>query len=169
VAASWVVRLAGDGFRAWTTGVCRMDVAGERLFLGHATAADDDSPYELGVWMQAGWHAPELLRGQPHQWTARPEATVGFRTPTPRPLVLALDASAATTPAGPQRLTVRVNGHVISDDWQGARRVEVPASLLRAGDNTLALEVPTTVQPVGDQRPLGVLVRQLRLIDSRPR
>ena len=167
--ASWVVRLAGDGLRQWTGDVCRMDAAGERLFLGHFTVVDDDSPNEIGVWTREGWHAPELLRGQVHQWTSQPRATVGFRTPAPRPLVLAMDASAASPPSGPQRLTVHLNDHVISDDWQGAGRVEIPAAWLRAGENVLTLAVPLAVRPPGDQRTLGVLVRQLRLIDAPPR
>ncbi len=167
--AAWATRLSSDGRRASTTDVCRMDAAGERLFYGHFGAVDDDSPYEVGVRMLEGWHAPERLHGLVHQWTSRPTATATFTLAKPRDLVLALDAEAATTPQGPQPLTVRVNGQVLVLDRPGASRTTVPASLLRLGRNVLALEVGQVVQPPGDARTLGVLVRQLRLIEMGSR
>ena len=146
-----------------------MDTAGERLFRGHHVTADDDSPSEIAVWSVDGWHAAERLQGQVHQWTAQPRAVVGFRVARPHALVLAMDAMPAATAAGPQRLAVRVNGHVVVEDWQGARRVELAAHLLQAGENTLALEVPEAVRIPSDPRALGVLVRQLRIIDPAAR
>ena len=167
--AAWAIRLAGGGWRASTSDVCRMDAAGERLFHGHVGAVDDDTPHEIALRVLEGWHRPERLQGQVHQWTSRPRASVGFRSVRPSDLVLAMDAEAATTGHGPQQLSVLINGQILVADWRGPRRVEVPASVLRTGENTLSLEVPEVVQPPRDPRALGVLVRQLRLIDAARR
>ena len=164
--ASWLVRLAGHPRHSWTSDVCRMSSPGERLLLGHYGAVDDDSVREITVWMGTGWHAAERLHGNVHQWSAATSATATFRVAGPRPLVLALDASSASPATGPQRLTIRVNGTPLVEDWQGAGRIAVPAALVRSGDNEIALDVLQTVQPPNDPRTLGVLVRQLRLIEA---
>ena len=97
-----------------------------------------------------------------HQWSAQPAATVGFRLGAPADLVLAMDASP-----GSGALTVAVNGTVLVADWQVAGRVEIPAARLRTGENILTLSVPDVVRTERDPRPLGVLVRQLRLLRAQ--
>ena len=167
--AAWVVRLAGRGLRDDTRAVCRAGTAGERLFGGRAGSVDDDTARQVTLRVEAGWHEAEHLHGAVHQWTSQPRATAVFELPAPRALVLEMDATAATVGSAPQPLTVRINDQVIDTDWRGARRVDVPAALLRAGTNTLTLEVPQTVHPPQDARALGVLVRASRLIDpTRP-
>jgi hypothetical protein len=96
------------------------------------------------------------------QWSALPAATVGFHLGTPVDLVLAMDASPGSGP-----LSVAVNGAVLVQDWQVAGRVEIPAARLRTGENILTLSVPDVVRTDRDPRPLGVLVRQLRLLRVR--
>ena len=80
-----------------------------------------------------------------------------------------MDATGASTPAGGQPLSVRVNDHLVSADWPGADRATIPVEAVRAGTNTITLSVPQAVQPGHDTRTLGVLVRQLRVITPEAR
>jgi hypothetical protein len=80
------------------------------------------------------------------------------------PLTLVLDATGARTASGDQGVTVRLNGHVLRSGWQGPDRIAVPADAVRAGENTLALEVGQVVEAEGDPRTLGIQIRQLRVI-----
>ena len=80
------------------------------------------------------------------------------------PLTLAMDATALGAATGHQTIIVRLNDRVLRTDWQGPGRIAVPADAVRAGENTLSLEVGQVVQPDGDTRALGVQVRQLRVI-----
>ena len=157
----WWVQPAGSQ-RAWDRSVCRLAASGERLLFGQYGAVDDDSPREVNVWAAGGWHAPERIHNTVHQWSAQPAATVGFHLGAPADLVLAMDASPGSGP-----LTVAVNGTVLVADWQVAGRVEIPAARLRTGENILTLSVADVVRTERDPRPLGVLVRQLRLLRAQ--
>lgn len=168
-AESWLVTLAAEGRRRETTAVCSMAAAGDRLLHGQYGVLDDDSASEIAVWAADGWHPAERLHGDVFQWTARPTATAVFHLGRPTPLTLAMDAAGSGTAAGPQPITVRVNGQVLRSDWEGTGRLTLPVDVLRAGDNDLSLEVAQVVQPPRDTRALGVLVRQLRVIDSARR
>jgi len=75
-----------------------------------------------------------------------------------------MDATGVGTTTGHQTIVVRLNDHVLRTHWQGAGRMAVPADAVRAGENTLSLEVGQVVQPYDDTRVLGVQVRQLRVI-----
>ncbi|MDH4064140.1 MAG: hypothetical protein OEW19_07045 [Acidobacteriota bacterium] len=160
---SWVVRIAAEGRRRATSAVCSM-AAGDRLLQGQYGPMDDDTARELTVTAVDGWHAAESLHGQVSQWTARPVATAAFRVDTSMPLTLAMDATGASTATGDQAITVRLNDRVLRTDWKGPGRIAVPADAVRAGENTLLLEVGQVTQPDGDTRALGILVLQLRVI-----
>jgi hypothetical protein len=164
----WLVRLASAGSRPANIAVCQM-VAGDRLLLGQSGAVDDETAREVGVAAGYGWHTPERVHDSVFQWSASASATATFMLERPVPVVLALDASAASTPAGRQPLSVRVNDHVVSTDWPGADRATIPGEALRAGVNTITMSVPRVVQPGRDARALGVLIRQLRVITSEAR
>jgi hypothetical protein len=161
---AWVVRLAAEGRRRASLAVCAMAAAGDRLLQGQYGPVDDDSARELTVTAVDGWHAADVVHGQVSQRTARPVATAVFRVDASMPLTLVMDATGAPTATGPQAIIVRLNDRVLRTDWQGAGRVAVPADAVRAGENTLSLEVGEVVQPDGDTRALGALVHQLRVI-----
>jgi hypothetical protein len=163
-AASWIVRVPSAGRSADTSSICRIASDGPRLLRGQSLVIDDETVRELTVRERVGWNSAEQLHGDAFQWTRRASATASFRTDARRPLVLAIDAHGADTPEGPQRVTIRINGSVLHEAWQGAGRLEIPVGLLRAGDNELALDVPRVVQAPSDARSLGVLVRTLRVI-----
>ncbi len=163
--AGWLVRLSHSGTRADNVQVCGV-LAGERVLAGQDAPVDDETVREIVVTTRDGWHQPERVRGAVHQWSAQPTATLAFHLETPRPLVLAMDASGATAPTGRQALTVRVNGHLLTADWPGDARLAVPVGAVRAGGNTLELRVDRIVRPAGELRSLGVLLRRLRLIQS---
>lgn len=160
---AWVVRRAADGRRPDTSSVCAMAAAGDRLLNGEYGPMDDDSAHELPVTAVDGWHAADALHGQVSQWTARPVATAVFRVDAPMPLTLAMEAVAT----GAQTIRVRLNDRVLETSWQGAGRIPIPADAVRPGDNTLSLEVREVVRPVGDERALGIQIRQLRVISRR--
>lgn len=168
VPASWLVRLASSGSRPANTAVCDI-VAGERMLAGQSGVVDDDTVREIAVVVGHGWHLPERVSNSVFQWSASPTATATFVLERPTAVVLALDATSASTPAGPQAVSVRVNDHQVSADWPGADRATIPVEALRAGTNTITLSVPQTVQPGHDTRTLGVLVRQLRVITPEAR
>jgi hypothetical protein len=168
VPAGWLVRLASPGSRTANVAVCEI-VAGERMLLGQSGVVDDETALETTVAEGYGWHEPERVHGSVFQWSASPTATATFTLERPTPVVLALDATGASPPAGRQALTVRVNDHVVSADWPGADRATIPGEALRAGLNTITLSVSQTVQPGRDARTLGVLVRQLRVIVPQAR
>ncbi len=161
---AWIVRIAAEGRRSATSAVCSMAAAGDRLLQGQYGPMDDDSARELTVTAVDGWHAAESVHGQVSQWTARPVATAAFRVDASMPLTLAMDATGAGGATGHQTIIVRLNDRVLRTDWQGPGRIAVPADAVRAGENTLSLEVGQVVQPDGDTRALGVQVRQLRVI-----
>jgi hypothetical protein len=166
---AWLVRLAANGRRAETTAVCPMASPGDRLLYGQYGLLDDESVREIVIWATDGWHPAERLHGEVFQWTARPSATVSFWRDSVRDLTLAMDATGAGTPSGPQPVAVRLNGQVLRSDWQGAGRLSLPQGSLRVGGNTLSLDVDHVVQPERDTRALGILVKQLRIIDpTRP-
>lgn len=166
---AWMVRLASQGLRADSTAVCPMASSGDRLLQGQYGVLDDESEREIAVSAADGWHPAERLRGDVFQWTARPVATASFQLDTPRPLTLVMDATGADGADGPQPVRVRLNDRVLRSDWQGSDRIVIDAQALRAGENTLALEVERVVRPERDTRALGVLVRQLRVIGpARP-
>jgi hypothetical protein len=75
-----------------------------------------------------------------------------------------MDATGARTASGDQAITVRLNDHVLRTDWHGPGRIALPAEAVRAGENTLSLEVGQVVEPDGDPRALGIQIRQLRVI-----
>jgi hypothetical protein len=157
----WVAPPGASG--ATTRTACRLTSAGERLLLGQYGAVDDESTREIDVWAFRGWHAPERLAGGVvHQWSAQPDASIGFRLAEPVDVVLALDAAA-----GRGALRLAVNGSVVHDGWSGSGRLPIPARLLRTGENMLTLSVPEVMHAPRDPRGLGVLVRQLRLITAR--
>jgi hypothetical protein len=162
--AAWMVRGAAEGRRANTSAVCAMAAAGEPLLQGQYGPVDDDTAYELTVTTVDGWHGADVLHGQVWQWTARPVATAVFQADGSMPLTLALDATGARTASGEQAITVRLNDHVLRTDWQGPGRIALPAEAVRAGENTLSLEVGQVVEPDGDPRALGIQIRQLRVI-----
>lgn len=168
-AESWLLKLAAGGQRRETTAICSMATAGDRLLYGQYGVLDDDSASEIAVWAADGWHPAERLHGDVFQWTAQPTATAVFHLASPTPLTLAMDAAGSGTAGGPQPITVRVNGHVLRSDWEGAERLALPVAMLRTGDNEISLEVAQVVQPPRDTRSLGVLVRQLRVIDPARR
>jgi hypothetical protein len=161
---AWIVRIAAEGRRPATSAVCSMAAAGDRLLQGQYGPMDDDTARELTVTAVDGWHAAESLHGQVSQWTARPVATAAFRVEASMPLTLAMDATGAGTATGDQPITVRLNDRVLRTDWKGPGRIAVPADAVRAGENTLSLEVGQVAQPEGDTRTLGILVLQLRVI-----
>jgi hypothetical protein len=160
---AWVLRIAAEGRHGATSVPCAMAAAGDRLLQGHYGPMDDDSAHELAVTSVDGWHAAESLHGQVSQWTARPVATAAFRVEASMPLTLALDATAT----GAQPILVRLNDRVLETDWQGAGRIPIPADAVRAGTNTLSLEVGQVGQGDGDTRALGIQIRQLRVIHRR--
>jgi hypothetical protein len=90
-------------------------------------------------------------------------ATTAFHVDASMPLTLAMDATGISTATGDQTIIVRLNDRVLRADWRGADRIEVPADAVRAGENTLSLEVGEAVLE-GDTRTYGVEVRQLRII-----
>lgn len=160
---AWIVRGAAEGRRPATAAVCAM-ATGDRLLQGRYGPVDDDTARELTVTAVDGWHAPDVRHGQVWQWTARPVATATFHADAPMPLSLAMDATGARTARGDQTITVRLNDHVLRHNWQGPDRIAVPAGAVRAGENTLSLEVGQVVEPDDDPRGLGILIRQLRVI-----
>jgi hypothetical protein len=162
--AAWMVRGAAEGRRAATSAVCTMAAAGAPLLQGQYGPVDDDTAHEVAVRAVDGWHAADVLHGQVWQWTARPVATAAFQVEASRPLTLAMDATGARTASGDQAITVRLNDHVLRTDWRGPDRIAVPAEAVRAGENTLSLEVGQVVEPDGDPRALGIQIRQLRVI-----
>ncbi len=161
--ARWLVRLPSLGRAAESSQICRLSVRGRPILRGQSVV-DDDSVDEVRLWARDGWHPAEEVPGAVFQWTSRTSATASFDLDAPRALVLALDVGSVDTPTGQQAVTVRVNGVVVHSTWRGAGRLDIPAVLLRPGDNELALEVEHVVQPAHDTRHLGVLVRQVRLI-----
>ena len=161
---AWIVRIAAEGRRSATSTVCSMAAAGDRLLQGQYGPVDDDTARELTVTAVDGWHAADVLHGQVWQWTARPVATAVFQVDAPMPLTFVMDATGARTASGDQAVTVRLNGHVLRSDWQGPDRIAVPADAVRAGENTLSLEVGQVVEPDEDTRVLGIQIRQLRVI-----
>lgn len=163
VAQGWMVVLPPARHTPATSAVCVVH-GGDRFLAGQFGVMDDDSLNELPVWAGDGWHQVERAGREMFQWSAGHRATVGFRLDSPESLVLAMEASAIATPAGQQALSVHVNGMLLTDDWGGPHRAAIAPSMLRAGDNTIELSVPQALQPPGDPRTLGVLVRQLRLI-----
>jgi len=164
-ASSMLVRLAGRGRRAVTTAVCRMTTPGPPLLALSELRIDDETARAVPVAAAEGWHEQERVGGQPYRWSAEPSAVASFTLVSPRALFLAMDAIGAAADGVAQPLTVRVNDVVLSGQWPGTQRVAIPAAATRAGRNDLVLEVPRTVQPPGDARRLGVLVRQLRIIE----
>jgi hypothetical protein len=164
---AWIVRLAAEGRHRATSAVCAMAEAGDRLLLGQYGPVDDDTARELPVTAVDGWHAAESRFGQVSQWTARPVATAAFRVEASMPLTLVMDATVADPATGDQAITVRLNDRVLRTDWQGPGRIAVPADAVRAGENTLSLEVGQDAHADGDTRALGVLVLQLRVIRSQ--
>jgi hypothetical protein len=164
----WLVRLASSGSRPANIAVCEA-VADDRLLAGRPAIVDDETAREIAVTVGHGWHAPERLRSDVFQWSAAATATATFVLERPMPVVFAMDATAASTPAGRQPLSVRINDVEVSADWPGAERVTIPVEALRAGANTITLSVPQVVQPGHDVRTLGVLVRQLRVIAPEDR
>jgi hypothetical protein len=157
----WIAPPGARG--ASTRSACRLTASGDRLLLGQYGAVDDDSTREIEVWAFPGWHVPErVARGVVQQWSAQAEASVGFWLAHPVDLVLALDAAP-----GRGTLRLSVNGAELHHGWSGAGRLDIPAGLLRTGENVLTLSVPDVVRPPRDPRSLGVLVRQLRLITAR--
>jgi hypothetical protein len=155
---AWMVRGAA------TSTVCAMAAAGEPLLQGQYGPVDDDTARELTVTALDGWHAADVLYGQVWQWTSRPAATAVFEVDASMPLILAMDATGARTASGDQAITVRLNDHVLRTDWHGPGRIALPAEAVRAGENTLSLEVGQVVEPDGDPRALGIQIRQLRVI-----
>lgn len=160
---AWIARVPVEGRRSATSAVCSMAASGERLLQGRYGPTDDESARELTVLAVDGWHAAEWAQGQWSQWTARPVATAAFHVDASMPLTLAMDATGISTATGDQTIIVRLNDRVLRADWRGADRIEVPADAVRAGENTLSLEVGETVLD-GDTRTYGVEVRQLRII-----
>ncbi|BCS33420.1 hypothetical protein TBR22_A26470 [Luteitalea sp. TBR-22] len=161
--ARWWVRLASASTRPEHAEVCAMP-DGARVLDGPSGLVDDDTAFEVPVATRDGWHTAERNRGVTFQWTARPVATATFRARATRDLVLALDAIGADVGGGAQPITLRVNGQMLRDDWRGAGRITVPAALLAPELDVLSIEVPQVARPATDGRPLGVLIRQLRLI-----
>lgn len=161
---AWMVRGAAEGRRPATSAVCAMTEVGDRLLLGQYGPVDDDTARELPVTALDGWHPAEDLHGQVSQWTARPVATAVFRVDESMPLTLAMDATGAGTASGGQAVTVRLNDRVLRTDWRGPDRIAVPAEAVRAGENTLSLEVGQLVEPDGLTRAVGIQIRQLRVI-----
>jgi len=115
-----------------------------------------------------GWHGADRVYGNVSQWTSRPVATATFRVNASMALTLAMDATGVGTTTGHQAIVVRLNDHVLRTDWQGAGRIAVPADAVRAGENTLSIEVDQVVQADDDTRVVGVQVRQLRVIGPQP-
>jgi hypothetical protein len=160
---AWIVRGAAGGQHLATSAVCSM-AAGDRLLQGRYGPVDDDTARELTVTAVDGWHAAEARHGQVWQWTARPVATAVFQVDAPIPLTLVMDATGASTASGDQPFTVRLNDRVLHRAWQGPGRIAVPADAVRAGENTLSLEVGQVVAADGDPRALGIQIRQLRVM-----
>ncbi len=160
---AWIARVPAEGRRSTTSAVCSMAASGERLLQGRYGPTDDASARELTVLAVDGWHAAAWAQGQLSQWTARPVATAAFHVDAPMPLTVAMAATAISTATGDQTMIVRLNDRVLRADWRGAGRIEVPADAVRAGENTLSLEVGEVVTD-SDTRTYGVEVRQLRVI-----
>ena len=168
-ATTWLVRLPPPGSGAAPSAVCRYATDGLRVLRGQSTLIDDESAQDVTVSTRDGWHPAERAQGAVFQWTGHRTATATFRAEASGPRILILDAVGADPGTGPQPVTIRINGVVVHAAWQGAGRLEIPAGVLRPGDNELALEVSQVVVPPRDWRPLGVLVRGLRLIDPGAR
>jgi hypothetical protein len=168
VPAGWLVRLAANGADPANVQVCAVTTAA-RMLLGKGGVVDDETSREIAVEPSLGWHAPERAGPEVFQWSASRTATATFALDRPSAVDLVMDAMAASTPTGRQPLSVRVNDVVVSTDWPGANRVTLPMAALRAGTNTITLSVPQAVQPGRDTRSLGVLLRQLRLIEAERR
>ncbi len=161
---AWLVRLPAPGHHPETRLVCATAAPGDRLLLGHDDAVDDRTAREIVVWAAEGWHGAERVHGQTFQWTARTDAVAVFRLARQMPVTLTLDVTGAHLPTGAQPVTVRLNGQVLRTELEGAADIALPVEVLRAGENTLTLSVGTVVQPPVDNRTLGILVRQLRVI-----
>ncbi len=161
---AWIARVPAEGRRSATSAVCSMAASGERLLQGLYGPPDDESARELTVWAVDGWHPAEWAQGHLSQWTARPAATAAFHVDASMPLTVAMDATGMRTATSDQTILVRLNGSVLRTDWRGAGRIAVPADAVRAGENTLSLEVGEAVRPDGDTRAYGLEVRQLRII-----
>ena len=117
--------------------------------------------------LEAGWHQPETLEGQPIRWSQQ-EPEIAFDWPFETPWELELTLLAYFGAEQLERAQVEGNTGPVTLTWaregRGARLILRGAGPGRARPRVaLRLRLPYTYRPPNERRDLGVLVTAMRI------